>query len=67
MKNYFKPNSKTAIKFALFIKGITATLVTSAYINNNQKCMLIIMIIGAVANETINLLSTKENDKNTNS
>ena len=62
MNNYFKPNTKKAIKIAIFIKGLTATLVVNAYIINNPKLMLIFAIVGAVANETINFLSVKKDE-----
>ena len=57
MKGYFKPNTKKAIKLAIFIKGVTASMATAAYIIQRPTAMFVIMIIGAIANETINLLS----------
>lgn len=59
---YFKPNTKAAIKLAVAVKGLTASLVAMAYVNEKQNVMFAIMIVGAVANEVINFLSdaTKE-------
>ena len=57
MKAYFKPNTKKAIKLATFIKGITASMATMAFMTDRPNLLLAIMIIGAIANETINLLS----------
>jgi hypothetical protein len=57
MKAYFKPNTKKAIKLATFIKGITASMATMAYMTDKPNLLFAIMIIGAIANETINLLS----------
>lgn len=54
---YFKPNTKQAIKLAMAIKGLTASLTAMAFIADKPKYMMVIMIIGAVANEVINLLS----------
>ena len=64
---YFKPNTKMAIKVALAIKGLTASMVTMAYVNNKPNYMFIIMMIGAAANELINILSdaTQPTDKST--
>jgi hypothetical protein len=57
MKAYFKPNTKKAIKLATFIKGITASMATMAFMTDRPNLLFAIMIIGAIANETINLLS----------
>jgi hypothetical protein len=57
MKAYFKPNTKKAIKLATFIKGITASMATMAFMTDKPNLLFAIMIIGAIANETINLLS----------
>lgn len=57
MKKYFKPNTKQAIKLALAIKGLTASLTTMAYVNDKPNLMFTIMIIGAIANELINYFS----------
>lgn len=62
---YFKPNTKQAIKLALAIKGLTASLTTMAYVNDKPNWMFIIMIIGAVANELINFLSDDTQPTNT--
>lgn len=63
MNKYFQPNTKKAIKLATFIKGVTATMTTAAYIIERPTAMLIIMIIGAIANETINFLSDASDPK----
>lgn len=55
--SYFKPNTKKAIKLAAAIKGLTATFAGFAYVSDKPTLMLIVMIVGAVANETINFLS----------
>ncbi len=60
---YFKPNTKKAIKLAIAIKGLTASLTAMAFINNNPKSMMAIMIIGAIANEAINFLSDANEPK----
>ncbi|MBP9688476.1 MAG: hypothetical protein KBE91_02620 [Bacteroidia bacterium] len=59
---YFKPNSKKAIKLAIAIKGLTASLTAMAFFNDKPKYMFAIMIIGAIANEAINFFSDTEND-----
>lgn len=56
-KRYFKPNSKKAIKIAMAIKGLTASLTAMAFVEDSKNWMMIIMILGAVANEAINFLS----------
>lgn len=61
MKAYFKPNTKKAIKLATFIKGVTASMATMAYVTERPTAMFTIMIIGAIANETINFLSDASN------
>lgn len=61
---YFKPNTKKAIKLAIAIKGLTASIAAMAYMNDKPNLMFGVMIVGAVANEAINFLSedtTKEN------
>lgn len=63
--SYFKPNTKRAIKLAMAIKGLTASLTTMAYVNDKPNWMFIIMIIGAIANEVINVLSDATNEPNT--
>lgn len=63
MKNYFKPNTRSAIKVAMGIKGFTASLATMAYINSNPHLMFGVMLIGAVANEAINFLSDDTKEK----
>lgn len=55
--SYFKPNTKMAIKLAVAIKGLTATLVAMACVNSNANLMFAIMLAGAVANEAINFMS----------
>lgn len=62
--SYFKPNTKRAIKLAMAVKGLTASLTTMAYVNDKPNLMFIIMIIGAVANEVINVLSDATNEPN---
>lgn len=66
---YFKPNSKKAIKLAIAVKGLTASLAAMAFVNENQKYMMIILVVGAIANEAINFLSddtktTEEDEPN---
>jgi len=61
---YFKPNTKKAIKLAIAIKGLTASLTAMAFISEKPNVMLIIMIVGAVANEAINFLSDDTKDNN---
>lgn len=63
---YFKPNSKRAIRLAIAIKGLTATLAAMSFINQNPKQMFVIMIIGAISNETINFLSGDEKHASVN-
>lgn len=65
MKNYFKPNSKRAIKLATALKGLTATMATMAYVEGKPNFLFIIMIVGALANETINFLSDGANENDT--
>ena len=64
--SYFKPNSKAAIKIAVAIKGLTASLATMAYINSNSNLLFSIMLAGAVANEAINFLSDDTKEKKAN-
>jgi hypothetical protein len=59
---YFKPNTKKAIKLAIAIKGLTASLAAMAYMNDKPNLMFGVMIVGAIANEAINFLS--DNTKN---
>lgn len=54
---YFKPNSKKAIKLAIAIKGLTASLTAMAFFNDKPNYMFAIMIVGAIANEAINFFS----------
>ena len=61
---YFKPNTKKAIKLAIAIKGLTASLTAMAFISEKPNVMLIIMIVGAAANEAINFLSDDTKDNN---
>lgn len=63
MNKYFQPNTKKAIKLATFIKGITASMTTMAYMTERPTAMFVIMIIGAIANETINFLSDASDPK----
>jgi hypothetical protein len=58
---YFKPNSKKAIKLAMFIKGLSGALSGTAFANGNEKISLGVLVIGAVCNEVINLFSDGEN------
>lgn len=62
---YFKPNSKQAIKIAVAVKGLTASVVAMAYVNDKPNLMFILMIVGAVANEAINFLSDGTKQDNT--
>ncbi len=59
---YFKPNTKKAIKLAIAIKGLTASLAAMAYMNDKPNLMFIVMIVGAIANEAINFLSDNTKD-----
>ena len=59
---YFKPNTKKAIKLAIAIKGLTASLATMAYMNDKPNLMFGVMIVGAIANEAINFLSDNTKD-----
>ena len=59
---YFKPNTKKAIKLAIAIKGLTASLAAMAYMNDKPNLMFGIMIVGAIANEAINFLSDNTKD-----
>lgn len=59
--NYFKPNSKKAKKLAIFVKGIAGALSGTAYVNGNANASLVLLVIGAVANEVINLFSDGSN------
>lgn len=54
---YFKPNTKKAIKLAIAVKGLTASLAAMAFVTNNTTYLAIVLIVGAVANEAINFLS----------
>lgn len=62
---YFKPNTKKAIKLAMAVKGLTASIVAMAYFNDKPNLMFIIMMVGAVANEVINMLSDATKEENT--
>lgn len=59
--SYFKPNTKRAIKLAMAIKALTATLGTSTYFAGYPNFGIGCFIVGAVANETINFLSDETN------
>jgi|TARA_R110000868_G_scaffold395188_4_gene666770 hypothetical protein len=59
---YFKPNTKKAIKLAIAIKGLTASLAAMAYMNDKPNLMFGVMIVGAIANEAINFLSDNTKD-----
>jgi hypothetical protein len=61
--SYFKPNTKKAIKIATAIKGLTTTLATAAFVTSSANYTLIILIVGAAANELINFLSDAEDPK----
>lgn len=54
---YFKPNTKQAIKLAIAVKGLTASFATMAFVNDNTKYMMIVLVVGAIANEAINFFS----------
>ena len=62
--SYFKPNTRKAKKVALFIKGITGALGTTSIVNGDPKIGLGVFILGAIANELVNLFSNAE-DPNT--
>jgi hypothetical protein len=62
MMGYFKPNTKKAIKLAIAIKGLTASLAAMAYMNDKPNLMFGVMIVGAIANEAINFLSDNTKD-----
>ena len=59
---YFKPNTKKAIKLAVAVKGLTASMVAMSFVNDNKTLLIITLMVGAIANEAINFLSdaTKE-------
>lgn len=59
--NYFKPNSKKAIKLAMFVKGLAGAVSGTAFANGNDKVSLAVLVVGAIANEVINLFSDGEN------
>ena len=59
---YFKPNTKKAIKLAMFVKGITASIGVSALLSDYKWVGIATLIIGAVANELINVLSDNTNE-----
>lgn len=59
--SYFKPNSKKAIKLAMFIKGLSGALSGTAFANGNDKVSLGVLVVGLIANEVINLFSDGEN------
>lgn len=61
--SYFKPNTKKAMKLAIAVKGLTASLATMAFINDNKNYMIIVLIAGAIANEAINFLSDDTKQK----
>ena len=54
---YFKPKTKLAIRIAIAIKGLTASLVAMAYVSEKPNLMFGIMVVGAMANELVNFLS----------
>ena len=54
---YFKPNTKKAIKLAVAVKGLTVSLAAMAFVNDDKNYLMIVLIVGAVANEAINFLS----------
>ena len=60
---YFKPNTKKAIRLAMAIKGLSATIGASAYFSGHQHAGIIVLIIGAVCNEMINFLSDSTDEK----
>lgn len=59
--SYFKPNTKRAIKIATAIKSLTATVATTTYVMASAEWTLVVVMVGAVANEAINFLSDHEN------
>ena len=54
---YYKPKTKRAIKLAMAVKGLTASLVAMAYVSEKPNLMFGLMITGAAMNELINFLS----------
>ncbi len=54
---YFKPKTKLAIRIAIAVKGLTASLVAMAYVSEKPNLMFGIMVTGAVMNELVNFLS----------
>ena len=63
---YFKPNTKTAIKLAIAVKSLTGALTAMAFVSEKPNYMMIIMLVGAVANEAINFLSDSTAQPTTN-
>jgi len=64
---YFKPNTKKAIKLAVAVKGLTASLAAMAFVNDNKDYLMVVLIVGAVANEAINFFSdATKTDKDNN-
>lgn len=61
---YFSPETKRAKKIAAFIKGICATLGCAAFFQDKPYWTIGILIVGAVADETIKFLSDDQ-DKDT--
>lgn len=59
---YFKPNTKKAIKLAMAVKGLTATLGTSIYFSGKPNFGIGCFIAGAILNELINFLSDSTNE-----
>lgn len=59
---YFKPNTKKAIKLAMAVKGLSATLGTSVYFSGYPTFGIGCFITGAVLNELINFLSDSTNE-----
>lgn len=55
--SYFKPNTAAAIKLAIAVKGLSASLAGMAYMNGKPNLTFAILTIGAVAVEVINFLS----------
>lgn len=59
--SYLNPNTKKAIKIALFIKGITGVIATTTFITLSPEWTIVVLVVGAAANEIINCLSDHEN------
>lgn len=61
LRNYGK-KSKRMIRLAVFIKGLTASLGTSAFVMDNKNLAFGILLIGAISNEIINFINDESTD-----